>query len=98
MKAVLMALVMTIRACSDIQVSRCFPLSISRFWQVRWLNGTMRKHRSRRRQNRPLQVLLHPVLSSRGFFDAIERDGDYGSRAVLKSPRDQPPYLSRWDA
>src|SRR3978361_345506 len=29
MKAVLMALVMTIRASSDIEVSRCFPLSIT---------------------------------------------------------------------
>src|ERR1700737_848107 len=47
--------------------SRCFPLSISRFWQVRWLNGTMRKHRSRQRQNRPLQVLLHPFQQSRLF-------------------------------
>jgi hypothetical protein len=28
--------------------------------------------------------------SSRGLFGAIERDGDYGSSAVLKSPRDQP--------
>jgi hypothetical protein len=28
--------------------------------------------------------------SSRGFFGAIERDGDYVSSAVLKSPRDQP--------
>jgi hypothetical protein len=31
MKAVLMALVMTIRASSGIEASRCFPLSISRF-------------------------------------------------------------------
>jgi hypothetical protein len=28
--------------------------------------------------------------SSRGSFGAIERDGDYGSIAVVKSPRDQP--------
>jgi hypothetical protein len=33
--------------------------------------------------------------SSRGFFGAIERDGDYDSSAVLKSPRDQPCLLSR---
>jgi hypothetical protein len=33
--------------------------------------------------------------SSRGFFGAIERDGDYGSSAVLKSPRDQPCQLNR---
>ena len=75
MKAVLMALVMTIRASSDIWVSRCFPLSISRFWQVRWLNGTMRKHRSRQ---------YIPFQQSRPF-GPIESDGDYGSGAVLKS-------------
>ena len=39
-------------ASFDIQVSRCFPLGILRFWQVRWLNGTVRKHRSRQRENR----------------------------------------------
>jgi len=33
-----------------------------------------------------------------GSFGAIERDGDYDSSAVLKSPRDQPCQLSRWDA
>ncbi len=49
------------------EASRCFPLSISRFWQVRWLNGTMRKHRSRQRQNRPLQVLLDPVPAVAAF-------------------------------
>ena len=40
---------------------------------------------------------LGPVLSELpcGFFGAIERNGDYVSGAVLKSPRDQPPWLSR---
>jgi len=47
-------------------------------------NGTMRKHRSRQRENRPLQVLLHPIPAVAAFFGAIERDGDYGSSAVLK--------------
>jgi hypothetical protein len=68
----------------------CFPLSISRFLQVRWLNGTMRKHRSRQRQNRPLQFSLLPVPAVAVFFGAIERDGNYGSSAVLKAPRHQP--------
>ena len=40
---------------------------------------------------------LGPVLSELpcGFFGAIERNGDYVSRAVLKSPRDQPSQLGR---
>ena len=40
---------------------------------------------------------LGPVLSelSCGFFGAIERNGDYVCRAVLKSPRDQPSQLGR---
>ena len=41
-------------------------------------------------QNRPLQLLLDPVPAVAFFFGAIERDGDYDSSAVLKSPRDQP--------
>jgi hypothetical protein len=38
--------------------------------------------------------------SSRGFFGAtrFERDGDYDSSAVLRLPRDQPYWFSRWDA
>ena len=31
------------------------------------LNGTLRKHRSRHRQNRPLQVLLHPARAAAAF-------------------------------
>jgi len=88
MKAVLMAFVMTIRASSDIWVPRCFSQAYYGFRQVRWLNGTMRKHRSRQRRNRPLQVLLHPVTTVAAL--SIERDGDYGSSAVLKLPPDQP--------
>jgi hypothetical protein len=40
---------------------------------------------------------LGPVLSELpcGFFGAIERNGDYVSSAVLKSPRNQPRQLSR---
>jgi hypothetical protein len=37
------------------------------FRQVRWLNGTMRKHRSRQRRNRPLQVLLHLITAVTAF-------------------------------
>ena len=48
----------------------------------------MRKHRSRQRQNRPLQVFVISRSSSRGFFGGIERDGDWVSSAVLKSTRD----------
>ena len=43
-----------------------FPTHIT-LWQVRWPNGTMRKHRSRQRENRPLQVLLHPVPAVAAF-------------------------------
>src|SRR6478752_593578 len=53
----------------------------------------MREHRSRQRQNRPLQVLLHPVQQSRSL-GAIERDGNYGSSTVLKSPRE--PAMLAW--
>jgi uncharacterized protein Usg len=51
-------------------VDGVFPLlslSISRFWQVRWLNRTMRKHRSRQRQNRPYRFPLHPVPAVAAF-------------------------------
>ena len=34
---------------------------------LRWLNGTLRKHRGRHRQNRPLQVLLHPAPAAAAF-------------------------------
>jgi hypothetical protein len=34
---------------------------------VQWLNGTMRKHRSRQRRNRPLQVLLHLITAVTAF-------------------------------
>jgi hypothetical protein len=37
------------------------------FRQVRWLNGTMSKHRSRQRRNRPLQVLLHLITAVTAF-------------------------------
>ena len=48
-------------------------------------------------------VVLDQVVrrsSSRGFFGAtrFERDGDYDSSAVLRLPRDQPYWFSRWDA
>jgi hypothetical protein len=56
------------------------------------LNGTLRKHRSRHRQNRPLQVYI--PLGQPRLFGAIERDGDYGSSAVLKPPRDHLGYRS----
>jgi hypothetical protein len=68
MKAVLMAFVMTIRASSDIWVPRSFsPKHITGFRQLRWFNGAIRKHRSRQRRNRPLQVLLHPVTAVAAF-------------------------------
>ena len=87
MKAVLMAFVMTIRASSDIWVPRCFPLKAYHgFRLVRWLNAPCAS----------IAVVSAKTdryrfcYISRGLFDAIERDGDYGSSAVLKPPRDQP--------
>jgi hypothetical protein len=50
----------------------------------------MRKHRSRQRQKPTVTGFVTSRSSSGGFFGTIERDGDYGSNAVLKPPRDQP--------
>jgi hypothetical protein len=47
------------------------------------------KRRSRQRQP-TVTAFVTSRSSSRGFFGAIERDGDYDSSAVLKSPRDRP--------
>ena len=48
-------------------------------------------------KNKDHRPCLGPVLSELpcGFFGAIERNGDYVSGVVLKSPRDQPSWLSR---
>jgi len=65
--------------------------------------GTMaqRHHEQASQSSAPKPTVAGFVTShysSHGLFGAIERDGDYGSSAVLKSPRDQPCQHSRRDA
>jgi putative acetyltransferase len=65
--------------------------------------GTMaqRHHEQASQSSAPKPTVAGFVTShysSHGLFGAIERDGDYGSSAVLKPPRDQPCQHSRRDA
>jgi hypothetical protein len=56
-------------AVEDEYVLQCLgaAISVSRLLRMRWLNGTMRKHRSRQRQSRLLQFLLHLVPAVAAF-------------------------------
>ncbi|WP_154071074.1 hypothetical protein [Bradyrhizobium lablabi] len=59
------------------------------------LTGTVaqRHHAQASQSSAPKPAVADFVTSrssSRGFLGAIEKDGDYGSSAVLMSPRDQP--------